>query len=394
MTNMEQARELDRRWAIVSRRARFELPSGLIYLDGNSLGPPLRGLADAVTGAVREWSTHLISGWFGRDGNEGWVSLPERVGSRLEPILGAAPGSVVACDSTTVNLYKAVQAACDLRTGSILTDSGNFPTNLYALAGIAHSRRRRMVIVEPESIENAIDSSVGVVSLTQVDFRSGRLHNLGSINRKVHDAGGVAVWDLSHTAGTMPIDLAFNDVDLAVGCGYKYLNGGPGAPAYMYVRPELVAEVRNPIAGWFGHRSPFEFSPDFLPDEGVGRMRVGTPHILSLVALGAALEVFTDLDLADLRAASQSLTGFFIEMLDRELGSLVEVITPRDPELRGSHVSIRLPRADRLIESLAAAGVTGDFRKPDVARFGFSALFNTHEEVVGAVREISAALGR
>jgi len=394
MSNFEEARELDRRWAMVSRRSAFALPSGLIYLDGNSLGPPLRGVADTVAGAVREWGTHLISGWFGVDGDGGWVSLPERVGSRLEPILGAAAGSVVACDSTTVNLYKAVQAACDLRPGSILTDSGNFPTNLYALAGIARSRGRGMAVVGPEAIEGAIDSSVGVVSLTQVDFRSGRLHDLGSINRKVHDAGGVTVWDLSHTAGTMPIDVARNGVDFAVGCGYKYLNGGPGAPAYIYVRPDLVAEIRNPIAGWFGHRTPFEFSQDFVPDDGVGRMRVGTPHILSLVALEAALEVFAELDLGELRAASQSLTGFFIEILDRELGSRVEVITPRDPQLRGSHVSIRLPRADRLIESLAAAGVTGDFRNPDVARFGFSALFNTHEEVVRAVGEISAVLGR
>jgi kynureninase len=393
MSNLEEALELDRRWSMVSRRSLFELPAGLIYLDGNSLGPPLRGLADNVGAAVREWSTHLISGWFGTDGRDGWVGLPERVGSRLEPILGAAPGSVVACDSTTVNLFKAVQAACDLRPGDLLTDSGNFPTNLYALAGIAHSRGRRLVVVEPESIENAIDSSVGVVSVTQVDFRSGRLHDLGSITQRVHEAGGVAVWDLSHTAGAMPIDLASNDVDLAVGCGYKYLNGGPGAPAYMYVRPDLVAEVRNPIAGWFGHRRPFDFSPEFLPDDGVGRMRVGTPHILSLVALDAALEVFADLDLADLRAASQSLTGFFIELLDRELGSLVEVITPRDSDLRGSQVSIRLPRADKLIESLAAAGVTGDFRNPDVARFGLSALFNTHEEVVRATEKISTLLG-
>ncbi len=342
---------------------------------------------------MRDWSAHLISGWFGTEGGEGWVGLPERVGSKLEPILGAAPGSVVACDSTTVNLYKAVQAACDLRPGDLLTDSGNFPTNLYALAGIAAARGRRLVVVEPDSIETAIESSVGVVSLTQVDFRSGRLHNLGAITRRVHEVGALAIWDLSHTAGAMPIDLELNGVDLAVGCGYKYLNGGPGAPAYIYVRPDLDDEVRNPIAGWFGHRRPFDFSAEFIPDEGVGRMRVGTPHIFSLVALDAALDVFADLELADLRAASQSLTGFFIEMLDRELGSVVDVITPRDAELRGSHVSIRLPRADRLIESLATAGVIGDFRNPDVARFGLSPLFNTHEEVVRAVTEISAALG-
>lgn len=392
MSNLEEALGLDRRWALVSRRSSFELPDGVIYLDGNSLGPPLRGLVDDVAAAVREWSAHLISGWFGIDGGEGWVGLPARVGSKLEPILGAAPGSVVACDSTTVNLYKAVQAACDLRPGDLLTDSGNFPTNLYALAGIADARGRRLVVAEPDSIETAINASVGVVSLTQVDFRTGRLHDLGSITRRVHEVGGLAIWDLSHTAGAMPIELELNGVDLAVGCGYKYLNGGPGAPAYIYVRPDLDNEVRNPIAGWFGHRRPFDFSAEFIPDDGVGRMRVGTPHILSLVALDAALDVFADLDLADLRAASQSLTGFFIEMLDRELGSVVEVITPREAGLRGSHVSIRLPRADRLIEALATAGVIGDFRNPDVARFGFSPLFNSHEEVVRAVTEISAAL--
>lgn len=392
MSDLDEALELDRRWALVGRRSLFDLPDGLIYLDGNSLGPPLRAVADHVAAAVRQWGAHLISGWFGTDRRGGWVDLPARVGARLEPILGAAPGSVVACDSTTVNLYKAVHAACDLRPGDLLTDSGNFPTNLYALAGIAHDRGRRLVVVEPDSIETAISPSVGAVSLTQVDFRSGRLHDLGAITRKVHEVGGLAIWDLSHTAGAMPIDLELNDVDLAVGCGYKYLNGGPGAPAYIYVRPDLDAEVRNPIAGWFGHRRPFDFSAEFVPDDGVGRMRVGTPHILSLVALDAALEVFADVELADLRAASQSLTGFFIEMVDRELGSIVEVITPRDAGSRGSHVSLRLPRADELIESLSKAGVIGDFRNPDVARFGFSALFNTHEEVVRAVTEISAAL--
>jgi kynureninase len=392
MSNLEEALELDRRWSTAGRRSLFELPAGLIYLDGNSLGPMLRGLADNVAAAVHDWSTQLISGWFGGDGGDGWVSLPESVGSRLEPILGADPGTVVACDSTTVNLYKTVQAACDLASGDLLTDSGNFPTNLYALAGIAHSRGRRLKVVEPESIEDAIDSSIGVVSLTQVDYRSGRLHDLGSITRMIHEVGGVSVWDLSHSAGAMPIDVASNQVDLAVGCGYKYLNGGPGAPAYIYVRPDLIAGIRNPIAGWFGHLRPFDFSTEFVPDEGVGRMRVGTPHILSMVALDAALAVFADLNLAQLRAASQSLTGFFIDLVDRELGSEVEIITPRDPDRRGSQVSIRLPHADKLIESLAASGVVGDFRNPDVARFGLSALYNTHEEVSRAVRKISVAL--
>jgi kynureninase len=392
MSNLDEALELDRRWSMVSRRSLFELPAGLIYLDGNSLGPPLRGLADRVEAAVREWSMYLISGWFGADGGDGWMSLPERVGSRLEPILGAQPGTVVACDSTTVNLYKAVQAACDLSPGDLLTDSGNFPTNLYALAGIAHSRGRKLVVVEPESIEDAIDSSIGVVSLTQVDYRSGRLHDLASITRIIHEAGGLSVWDLSHSAGAMPIDLEFHGVDLAVGCGYKYLNGGPGAPAYIYVRPDLIASLRNPIAGWFGHIRPFDFSPEFLPDEGVGRMRVGTPHVLSLVALDAALGAFADADLAHLRSASQSLTGFFIALVDRELGSVVDMITPRDEDQRGSQVSFRHPNADKLIESLAAVGVVGDFRNPDVARFGLSALYNTHEEVARAIEQISAAL--
>lgn len=392
MSNLEQARELDRIWSTVNRRSLFDLPPGLIYLDGNSLGPPLRGLADSVASAVRSWKTDLISGWFGTDGGDGWMSLPPRVGSRLEPILGAQTGTVVACDSTTVNLYKTVQAACDLSPGDLLTDSGNFPTNLYALAGIARSRGRKLVVVEPESIETAIDSSIGVVSLTQVDYRSGRLHDLGSITRMTHEAGGRSVWDLSHSAGAMPIDLASNEVDLAVGCGYKYLNGGPGAPAYIYARPDLIADLRNPIAGWFGHIRPFDFSTEFLPDAGIGRMRVGTPHVLSMVALDTALGVFADADLARLRSASQSLTGFFIELVDRELGSAVEVITPRDQEKRGSQISLRHPDADKLIESLAAVGVVGDFRNPDVARFGLSALYNTHEEVARAVQEIAAAL--
>jgi kynureninase len=398
MSNLEEARSLDR-LAGAALRSRFDIPDGLVYLDGNSLGPPLRTVSERVSATVELWRTELIAAWFGQgdDGQsaggqdeDGWLELPQRVGRRLESLLGASPDSVVACDSTSVNLYKAVEAACDLRPGDILTDSGNFPTDLYVLSGIAQRRGRRLIVVEPDAIESAIDPSIGVVSLTQVDYRSGRLHDLGSVTGVTHAVGGLVVWDLSHTAGVMPIDLDLHRVDLAVGCGYKFLNGGPGAPAYIYVRPDLIAQIRNPIAGWFGHATPFDFSPEFVPSQGIGRMRVGTPHILSLVALEAALEVFDGVDLASLWERSQSLVGYFIQLVDAQLGERVEVITPRDTGKRGSQVSLRLRGAERLIESLATSGVVGDYRKPDIARFGLSALYNTHEEVWRAVAAIDS----
>jgi kynureninase len=358
----------------------------LIYLDGNSLGPPLIGVADRVGQIMSEWQNDLIRGWWDRD----WLGLPRSIGSRLEPIVGAEPGSVICADSTTVALFKLVEVACDLIDGDLLTDSGNFPTDLYVLNSVARRRQRRLRMVEPEAVVESIDESVGLVVLTQVDFRTGRLHDLATITARAHSFGARVVWDLSHSAGVMPIELARHGVDLAVGCGYKYLNGGPGAPGYAYVSPALIGQVVNPINGWFSHRDPFAFSLEYVPAPGIERMQVGTPPVLSLVAMEAALEVWPDVDLGEVRSKSVGLTSLFIDLVGAKLG--IEVLTPVDPNLRGGQVSLRLARAGALIETLATKGVVGDFRPPDVARFGFSPLYIGFVDVWEAARRIEECL--
>lgn len=359
-------------------RERFLLPDGIIYLDGNSLG----ALPASVPGRMRrivedEWGRDLIRSW----NVHGWVDLPRTVGDRIARLVGAAPGSVVAADSTSVNLFKAVAAARALRPDRpvVLTDTGNFPTDRYVLEGLADVRA-----VAPEEVEAAIDETVGVVALTEVDYRTGRRHDMVSITRVAHAAGALAVWDLAHSAGALPVELEACDVDFAVGCGYKYLNGGPGAPAFLYVAPRLLPVARNPIQGWFGHADPFAFSSDFEPARGIDRGRVGTPHVLSLAALDEALRVWDGVDIGDVRRTSVELTGLFIDLVGDACPSL-ETMTPRDPARRGSQVSLRHPDGYAIVQALAERGVIGDFRAPDVLRFGFAPLYVRRVDVHDAV---------
>jgi kynureninase len=327
----------------------------------------------------------LIAGWWDHD----WSNLPRTVGARLEAIIGAEPGSVVACDSTTVNLFKAAEGACRLTSGDLLTDAGNFPTDLYVLAEVARRNGRRIDIVEPQRLTAAIGPGVGIVAITQVDFKTGRLHDLGAMTTQIHEAGGLMICDLSHSAGVMRIDVAAAGVDLAVGCGYKYLNGGPGAPGYIYISPRLQEQIGNPITGWFGHEDPFSFAPTYQPASGTGRMQAGTPNILSLVALDEALEVFADVDLNLLRSKSVALTSVFIELVDQMLATTTELVTPRLASERGSQVTIRHPQASRLVGDLAGRGVIVDHRPPDLLRFGFSPLFNTYSDAWQAATALS-----
>lgn len=392
MISFDDCVDLDRADPLREIRHQFDLPDGVVYLDGNSLGPPLRSVTDRINRLLREWQHDLIAGWFER----GWADLPMQVGRRLEPVIGAAPGSVVACDSTSVNLFKAAMVACDLRDGAILTDTGNFPTDLYVLGEVARRRQRQLLVVEPDEVSKRIEQGEALVALTQVDFRTGRLHDLGAITSIAHLAGALVLWDLSHSAGVMPIDLASNDVDLAVGCGYKYLNGGPGAPAYLFVNPRLAEEVENPITGWFGHRAPFMFGPEYEPAPGVGRMQTGTPNVLSLVALDDALSVFDDVDLLAVREKSVSITGLFVDLVDQMLGNQTEVITPRAGSLRGSQITLRHHAAGEIVSDLAERGVVGDFRPPGMMRFGFAPLFNSYADAwkaASALTEVVASLG-
>ncbi len=391
---VDRARELDEADPLAPLRERFLLPPGVVYLDGNSLGPPTVDAAERLAAVVTEqWGRDLVRSW----NVHRWVDLPHRVGDRIAPLIGAPPGSVVVGDSTTVNLYKALGGAVDLwrseghrRTAVILTDTANFPTDLYVMGAVARRWGAEVRTVEPTGLEEALEAGdVACLALTQVDYRTGRLHDLPRLTAAAHQVGAITVWDLSHSAGVMPVDVTSADVDLAVGCGYKYLNGGPGAPAYLYVAPRLLDRFANPIAGWFGHAAPFDFSAEFRPAPGIARGRVGTPHVLSMLALDAALDVFRDVDLDLVRAKSHSLTTLFIELVD---GLDVELVTPRDPDLRGSQVSLRHPNGYAVVQALAARGVIGDFRAPDVARFGFAPLYIRHVDVVDAARTLAEVL--
>ncbi len=386
LLTVSECRAADEADPLADRRAFFDLPPGLIYLDGNSLGPPTKSVRGGIDQLLTDWRNRLIDGWW----DSGWVELPRVVGARVEPIIGAEAGSIVCTDSTSVNLFKAVTAMCDLFPGDLLTDSGNFPSCLYVLESVARQQGRRLRVVSPEEVLTSIDDEVGAVSVTQVDFRSGRLHDMEEITRRATDVGAASVWDLSHSAGVVPIDVARCGVDAAVGCGYKYLNGGPGAPAFIYMSPRHTQTAANPINGWFSHRSPFDFSTEYTPAEGIDRMRTGTPNILSMVALDEALTAYEGVAIDQVREKSIALTTLFIDLIDREVGS--ELLTPRQPRDRGSQVSLLVPQAEELMLALGDEGIVGDFRPPDVARFGFSPLYIGYEDVWRAAAAIKSIL--
>ena len=373
-------------------RRRFVLPHGVIYLDGNSLGPPVAGVSARVLDEIDgQWASKLIRCW----NESGWMDLPRVVGDKIARLIGAPAGSVVAGDSTSVNLFKVLSAALRMRPERhvVLSDSGNFPNDLYvaqgllAMLGVQYELR----IVEPEDVADAIDESLAALMLTQVDYRTGRVHDMAALTALAHRADVLTVWDLCHSAGAMPVHLEEAEADFAVGCGYKYLNGGPGAPAFAYVRPEHQALVRPALAGWLGHESPFAFDLDYRPGAGIDRMRVGTPPILAMASLDAALDVWDGVDLADVRAASIELSELFVAEVEARCPGLV-LASPRDPEARGSQVSFRHPEGYAIVQALIARGVIGDFRAPDIARFGFTPLYLSAEDVVRAVDALESVM--
>lgn len=368
--------------------AQFRLPEGTVYLDGNSLGPLPAHVTDVLGDVVeRQWGEDLITSW----NRNGWWTMARAVGDKLAPVIGAPPASVIAGDGTSVALYKAVGAALALRPDRsvVLTDTGNFPTDLYVLRSVASRYGAEVLEVEPGEVAGAIDAATAVVALTHVDYRTSRRHPMGELTERAHAAGSVVVWDLCHSAGVLDLDLT--DVDLAVGCGYKYLNGGPGSPAFIYVHPEHQDVVENPINGWWGHDEPFAMQRDFTPAAGIDRMQVGTQPILSLAAFHAALDVFAGVDMARLEEKAHRLTSDFIRLVDARLDGF-EVIAPRQPEQRGSHVSLRHPDAPAIMAALISSGVIGDVRPPHLLRFGFSPIFQRHVDVWDAVEVMSAVM--
>lgn len=382
MIDLAACQALDAADPLASFHQRFDLPDGVVYLDGNSLGPLPSHVPERIDRAVRQgWGEGLIRSW----NTQGWVGLPYQAGDRIARVIGREPGMVMVCDSTSVNLFKVVSAALEMTDRKVvLSDSSNFPTDLYVMSSLAELR-----IVEPDEVAESITDEVGVVALTQVGYATGRMHDMAAITEAAHAAGALMVWDLAHSAGAMPIELG--DADFAVGCGYKYLNGGPGAPAFLYVRPDHLPAFRNPITGWFGHAAPFDFSLDFVPAEGIARARVGTPHVLSLVALDAALEIFDDVELRLVREKSVSLTETFIELVVQSRLPF-EVVSPRDAAVRGSQVCLRHPDGYAIVQALIDRGVIGDFRNPDVLRFGFAPLYISHVDVFAAVQHLAEVI--
>lgn len=388
-----RAHRADEASPLAAVRDAFVLPDGVIYLDGNSLGALPAGVSAAVARVIeQEWGQRLIRSWNEAD----WWSAPERVGDRIGTLVGAGPGQVVVSDSTSVNLFKVFVAASRMRPGRriVLTDPDSFPTDLYILDAAARLAGLDVLQVPPADATAAIaehGEQVVLAAYCQVDYRTGELWDLPAITRAAHQVGALVCWDLCHSAGAMPVDLDQHDVDLAVGCGYKYLSGGPGAPSFLYVAQRHQADFDSPLAGWHGHRTPFEMEPDYVPAQGISRGRVGTAPMLSLLALDAALDVFDGLAVADIRAASLSLTGLFLDAI-AAYGLDLPVVTPSDGARRGSQVSLRHPQAYAVVQALIERGVIGDFREPDIIRLGFAPLYLSHREVLAAAGALRAVI--
>ena len=385
---------LDRADPLRAFRDRFVLPKGVVYLDGNSLGALPRGAATRVANVVeREWGEGLIRSW----NDAGWIELPRRVGAKIARLIGAAADEVIVADSTSVNLFKLLAGALALNPGRrvILTETTNFPTDVYVAEGVASALGAELRCVPCEAVPDSLNEQVAVVSLTHVDYRSGFMHEMTSLTARVHRAGALMLWDLAHSAGAMPIELAGCGVDLAVGCGYKYLNGGPGAPAFLFVAKRHQAAFRTPLSGWMGHAEPFAFAPTYRPADGLARALVGTPPILSLAALEVGVDLALEADLGEVRRKSMALGDQFIALVERECAGLgLELAAPRDAARRGSQVSFSHPEGYAVMQALIARGVIGDFRAPDVLRFGFPPLYVRFADVGEAVAHLRDVLRR
>ena len=371
----------------VATREMFHLPDGMIYLDGNSLGPLPKAATERVGASMAaEWGDMLITGW----NKAGWMDLPQQLGDRIAGLIGAEAGSVVVGDTLSLRVYQALGAALAMTPRRIvLSDRGNFPSDLYMAQGLLQSLggEYALRVVEPEEVESALSDDVAVLMLTEVDYRTGRKHDMARLTRLAQARGIVTIWDLAHSAGAIEVDLAGSGADFAVGCSYKYLNGGPGAPAFIYVAPRHSDTAHTVLNGWLGHEAPFAFEPDYRPGGGIARMRIGTPAILQMRALEAALDIWDMVEMTDIRAASIALTERFIAGVEAACPDLV-LASPRDPDLRGSQVSFRFEHGYAAMQALIARGVVGDFRAPDIMRFGFTPLFIGDAEVDAAVSHI------
>jgi kynureninase len=389
----EAVRRADADDPLAPFRARFALPAGLIYLDGNSLGAPPKTTAERVRQVIEaEWGADLIASWNKHD----WIGAPQRVGGRIARLIGAKPTEVVVADSTSVSLFKLLAAALAHQPGrpAILTEPDNFPTDGYIAEGVVSLfPDRRLRAVPADQLEAAIDADTAVVLLTQVHYKTGRRWDMTRVTAAAHRAGALILWDLSHSTGAIPVDLGAAGADLAVGCGYKYLNGGPGAPSYLYVAERLQAELASPLSGWMGHAAPFAFAPDYEPAPGVDRFLTGTPPILSLAALEEAIDLFLEADPAALAAKAEALSDLLIaEMAPLCAQNGFTLVTPRRFAERGAHASFAHENAYEICQALITEGVVGDFRAPDILRLGPVPLYTRFEDVWRAIQVLGVVM--
>jgi kynureninase len=402
MTTRQDCLALDAADRLAPLREHFDLPDGLIYLDGNSLGVLPRATPARVQQVVREeWGRDLIQSW----NTAGWIDLPQRVGDKIARLIGAGAGEVVAADSTSVNLYKVLMATSHIARQDqparrvIVSERSNFPTDLYIAESLVRELGWTLRLIEPEEVEAALTRDVAVLMLTHVNYRTGRMHDMAAVTRAAHAAGALVVWDLAHSAGAVPVDLRGADADFAVGCGYKYLNGGPGAPAFVWAHPRHADRFWQPLAGWMGHAAPFRFTPDYQPAPGIARYLCGTPAVIAMSALECGVDTVLAAEpqggMAALRDKSIALTALFAELVEaRCAGHGLSVVSPREAALRGSQVCLtRAEGAYAIVQALIARRVVGDFRAgdertPDILRFGFTPLYTRHVDVWDAVEQL------
>jgi kynureninase len=395
----DDALALDAADPLAPLREQFDIPAGVIYLDGNSLGVMPRATPARVADVVRqEWGVGLIRSWNGA----GWIKLPQRVGDKIARLVGAGAGEVVAADSTSVNLFKVLSAAMTITQADapqrkrIVSERSNFPTDLYIAEALARERGFELLLVDADDIPGLLDHHTAVLMLTHVNYRTGRMHDMAALTRAAHEAGALTVWDLAHSAGAVPVDLHAAQADFAIGCGYKYLNGGPGAPAFVWAHPQHAGRFWQPLAGWMGHAAPFEFTPGYRPAEGISRYLCGTPAVLSLAALECGVDTVLAAEahggMAALRQKSLALTRLFADRVKATCPSLT-LASPTDDTRRGSQVCFAHPEIGYpVMQALIARGVIGDFRAPDILRFGFTPLYTRFVDAFDAAEHLREAI--
>lgn len=391
---LDRARELDGADPLDGFRDRFTLPDGVIYLDGNSLGALPKAAVERVHQVVTgEWGEGLIRSWNASDLGAGWINLPQRIGAKIAPMIGARASEVIVADSVSANLFKLISAALTMRPGRkvILSELGNFPTDLYMIQGLQEQGLAEQRLAAREQIADAFDDDVALLLLTHVHYKSGAMHDMAALTNAAHEAGALVLWDLSHTGGAMPVDLNAVGADFAVGCGYKYLCGGPGAPAYAFVAERHHETLSQPLSGWMGHARPFAFDDAYIPAPGVDRLLCGTPQVLSMSALEVGVDLIAEIGVDRLYAKSQALSEFFLECLS-ERDIALELVSPSDSVRRGSQLSFRHENAYAICQALIARGVIGDFRDPDILRLGFAPAYLRFEDMAEAVRHLAEVL--